>query len=201
MSNYLDLGDGNEPPQTAETIPDEAILESSQDRPELFGMLVDRYEQPFRRLAMRVVRNMQEAEDVVQEAFVKIYRYAKRFKKGEDRKFSSWAYKIVLNTSITHYHKSRKREWNVPEETEASFAESHVQFREIVLERETEAVVKEVLKEMPQELALLLDAYYLKDQSYKAISAQNSISIGALKMKLFRARKLFRKILGKSQSV
>lgn len=180
-------------------IPDEIVLQSSQERPGLFGLLVDRYQPSFLRLAERVVRDRGEAEDVVQEAFVKMYRYAKRFKKGEDRKFSSWAYKIVLNTAITHYHRVRKKDWLLPDPATSGMDptadEARAQFKEAVRDRETEAMVRSVLEVLPPELAALLKAYYLEDKSYKIIAAAQSMSIGALKMKLFRARKLFRKFL------
>lgn len=179
----------------APPVPDEVILHSSQERPALFGLLLDRYQAPFLRLAQRVVRDRTEAEDIVQEAFVKIYRYAHRFQKGNDRKFSSWAYKIVLNTAITHYHKMRKREWLLPEDMDPTAGEAHVRFKEATLNRETEEMVRSVLGLMPQELRSLLTAYYLEDKSYKTIAAAEGMSIGALKMKLFRARKLFKKLL------
>lgn len=184
------------PPNAADAaIPDEVILQSSQEQPALFGILIDRYQAPFLRLAQRVVRERTEAEDVVQDAFVKIYRYAKGFKKGQDRKFSSWAYKIVLNTSITHYHKVRKRELHIPEDMDPTAGEAHIRFKEAVINRETEEVVQSVLDMMPEDLGGLLRAYYLEDKSYKTIAAASGLSIGSLKMKLFRARKLFRKLL------
>ncbi len=182
-------------PDAIAAIPDEVILRSSQERPALFGVLIDRYQAPFLRLAMRVVRDRTEAEDVVQDAFIKIYRYAKKFREGEDRKFSSWAYKIVLNTSITHYHKVKKKEWLLPEGVDPTIGEAHIQFKEVMLDRETEEVVRSVLELMPEDLGQLLKAYYIEDKSYKTIAASEGISSGALKMKLFRARKLFKKFL------
>ena len=182
-----------------EAIPDEVILLSSQERPGLFALLVDRYQPSFLRVAERVVRDRGLAEDVVQEAFVKMYRYARRFKRGEDRKFSSWAYKIVLNTAITHYHKARKREWLLPDPASSGMdpaaAEAHVRFKEAALDRETGEVVRSVLELMPEDLAVLLHSYYLQDKSYQVIAEEHGISIGALKMKLFRARKLFKRFL------
>lgn len=179
-------------------VPDEAILASSQERPALFGLLVERYQASFLRVAGRVVRDRGAAEDVVQEAFVKMYRYAKRFKKGEDRKFSSWAYKIVLNTAITHYHRLRRREWQLPDPAEGSDPtanQARDRFREALLERETEGLVAGVLEVMPADLAALLRAYYLEDKSYRTIAATEGLTIGALKMKLFRARNVFRRHL------
>lgn len=194
---FLTIDESADPssPPAESHIPDEVILESSQERPALFGILIDRYQPSFLRLAHRVVRERTEAEDVVQDAFIKIYRYAKGFKKGQDRKFSSWAYKIVLNTAITHYHKVRKRELLIPEDTDPTAGEAKIQFKEAMLDRETEEVVRSVLEVMPEELGNLLRVYYLEDKSYKAIATSEGVSIGALKMKLFRARKLFKKML------
>jgi len=180
-------------------VPDDIILHSSQERPALFAILVERYQAPFLRLAQRVVNDRGEAEDVVQEAFVKIYRYAKRFQRGEDRKFSSWAYKIVLNTSITHYHKLKKRDWLLPEEGDPTAGEAHVRFREASRDRETEAVVRSVLGVLPQDIRDLLTTYYLEDKSYRTIAAESGMTMGTLKMKLFRARRLFRERLLESK--
>lgn len=177
-------------------IPDEVILRSSLERPALFSVLVDRYSAPFLRLARRVVGGREDAEDVVQEAFLKIYRYGRGFRRGQDRKFSSWAYKIVLNTAITHYHRLRRREWLLPEDgSDPTAGEAHARFREATLDRETQGVVRGVLAMMPQDLKTLITAYYLEDRPYRDIAAREDMTTGALKMKLFRARKLFRRFL------
>ena len=147
------------------------------------------------RAAQRVVSSRSDAEDVVQEAFVKMYRHAKKFRQGEDRKFSSWAYKIVLNTAITHYHRMKKRELPIPEEVDPTAELAHDGFRKATLDRETAEVVRSVLEVMPADLRDLLRAYYLEDQAYQTIADREGMTIGALKMKLFRARKVFKKML------
>ena len=58
---------------TAPAIPDDVLLMESQREPGLFGLLVDRYQAPFLRLAERVVRSHTDAEDVGQEAVVENY--------------------------------------------------------------------------------------------------------------------------------
>ena len=87
---------------------DEELLARSERHPSLFAAIVERYQAAFLRKASQVVGDQEEARDVVQETFVKIYRYAGRFEKQEGASFSSWAYKILMNTSFTHYQK-RKR--------------------------------------------------------------------------------------------
>ena len=190
---YLTLDDPADANASAGiVIADEVILASSQEHPGLFGLLIDRYQAPFLRCAERVVRNHAEAEDVVQDAFIKIYRYASKFRQGEDRKFSSWAYKIVLNTAITHYHRLRRRELPMPEEVDPTAGLARDAFRQATLDRETEEIVRSVLEVVPEDLRSLLAAYYLEDKDYRTIAREEGITVGALKMKLFRARNVFR---------
>ena len=88
---------------------DEQVLAASLSHPSLFALLVRKYEEPFLRKAMSIVHEREEAEDIVQEAFTKIYLNAGKFKTAEGARFSSWGYRILINTALTHYQK-RKRE-------------------------------------------------------------------------------------------
>src|SRR3989339_2188792 len=88
---------------------DEALLVASQEYPDLFSILVDRYQAAFLRFAGRILNSKEEAEDIVQESFLKIYRHADQLRSSPDSKFKSWAYKIVFNTAFTHYRKAKKR--------------------------------------------------------------------------------------------
>ena len=88
---------------------DEEILAASLNKPALFKILVDRYQEAFIRKATGILRNHEEAEDIVQETFVKIYFHGKKFKKLQGIEFKSWAYKILVNTAISRYRKISKK--------------------------------------------------------------------------------------------
>ena len=87
---------------------DEEILRMSLADSSHFAILVDRYETPFLRKALGIVKKQEEAEDIVQETLIKIYRYGSNFKKQKGIEFKSWAYKILMNTAFTHYHRLKK---------------------------------------------------------------------------------------------
>src|SRR5579864_4753628 len=89
-------------------MPDEQILRLALKDPSYFNILVDKYQAAFIRKSLGVVRDREEAEDIVQETFVKIYRYGNNFKKEAGIEFKSWAYKILMNTTFTHYQKLKK---------------------------------------------------------------------------------------------
>lgn len=174
------------------TLKDEKILRASQNEPALFEILVERYQDPLMRAAMRIVRNREEAEDIVQEAFVKMYKNADKFEKLAGIEFKSWAYKIAINTAITHYRKLKRGE--VLSEDPALLQEPDIEPADVRFSNvaDAKAVVANVLDKMPVHLGSVLKSYYIDDKSYKTIAEEESISIPTLKMRLFRAKKLFR---------
>ena len=87
---------------------DEDVLAASFKYPYLFELLVERYEEAFIRRAKRVVHNDEAARDIVQDTFVKIYLYGKSFKPVEGAKFSSWAYKVLMNVCFLWYKKLKR---------------------------------------------------------------------------------------------
>lgn len=173
---------------------DDEILLASLREPALFEILVEKYQEPLLRAAWRIVRNQPEAEDIVQEAFVKIYKNAEKFQKYEGIEFKSWAYKVTINTAITHYRKLKKGEFltedpAVFEEAEGEFADARFSAT-----ADAKAEVGKVLEDMPDHLRTVLERYYLEDKSYKMIADEEDISIPTLKMRLFRAKKIFKKL-------
>ena len=173
---------------------DEDILRASQDEPAMFQMLVEKYQEPLLRAAMRVVRGREEAEDIVQEAFVKIYKNADKFQKLDGIEFKSWAYRVAINTAITHYRKLKRGEFLVEDPAVFQEAGEDLIHERFSLAADAKAAVAAALSQMPAHLGSVLKHYYLEDKSYKTIAVEEQISIPTLKMRLFRAKKLFKKL-------
>lgn len=182
-----------------EDMPDEEILKKSVDNPRLFSLLIDKYQIPFLRKALGIVHSKEEAEDIVQETFSKIYLNATKFKKQPGIEFKSWAWRILVNTSLTHYRKLKKTFGDVSyldeilsndEDAETLFAVEDTLDRD-----ENIGAVRDAINKMPGESAELLRAHYVDDRPYSEIAQKHGITIGALKMKLFRARKVLKDIM------
>lgn len=173
---------------------DEDILYASQEKPALFRVIVARYEKPFLRKAKSIVRGDEDAEDVVQDAFTKIYFHAGKFKKMPGIEFKSWAYKILVNTSINKYHwlKKRPKAEFIDEMMYEKVSESS---ESIVLAADAKMAVESALSRLPVESQKLLTFYYLEDKSYKDIANKENMTIPALKMKLFRAKRMLKKAM------
>jgi len=192
MMTYLDHTSTQS--STLEQMKDEEILKASGKEPALFSLLVERYQEPLLRAALRVVRNRQEAEDIVQEAFVKMYTHADAFQKLEGIGLKSWAYKIVINTAITHYRKLKRPEFL---SEDPSVFEPPEEFADTDIFAATDArhAVAATLEKLPEHLGVALKSYYLEDKSYRTIAQEQKISIPTLKMRLFRAKRVFKKLV------
>ncbi|MEK7560393.1 MAG: RNA polymerase sigma factor [Patescibacteria group bacterium] len=178
---------------------DEDILRASLEEPAMFEMLVERYHEPLLRAAWRVVKQREEAEDIVQEAFLKMYKNAEKFQKYAGIEFKSWAYKVTINTAITHYRKLKRGEFSTEDPSVFQDAEGGVaEEKEIGTQMDARSAVAGVLDQMPGHLRRVLELYYFEDQSYQTIAAQEGMSIPTLKMRLFRAKKLFKKLTDES---
>jgi len=95
--------------QNIKNLPDEEVLAISLVSPSAFEILVDRYQSAFLRKAGGIVKKEEDAQDTVQETFVKIYLNAKKFKKEKaGDSFKNWAYKILVNCAISRYGKLKK---------------------------------------------------------------------------------------------
>lgn len=183
---------GNQPLELAK---DEAILFVSLRNPNLFGVLVDRYQEAFLRAAQRVVKTREDAEDIVQEAFAKIYKNAKKFKKQEGIEFKSWAYKVLLNTSFSHYQRIKKKQGVSMEFFDTYKYDIMDEKDNLKVSVETKDIIQRVLLELPEDLKRIVEMHYVKDMSYEAISKQEGISIAAIKMRLFRGRKIMKDVI------
>lgn len=174
------------------TYSDEEVLKRSQGEPWLFAILLDRYETAFLRKAMSIVYNKNDAEEVVQDTFTKIYVNASSFSPQEGAKFSSWAYKILMNTAFTRYQKLLKEGQR--------FASLDPEFEQFVSEKtdtyarsEKRDGIERILSRLPEHFALVLRLHYLERWSQADIADYTKESVSTIKVRIFRAKSAFRR--------
>ncbi|MGH7141065.1 MAG: RNA polymerase sigma factor [Minisyncoccia bacterium] len=183
---YLETDEG-------EGMCDEEILAASLSRPALFASLVRRYEAPFLRKARGILCDDEEARDAVQEAFTKIYLNAKRFQPVEGASFSSWVWRILINTALTKYARRKRRRAETVELDDELWAlipdRDLRQFEKLSLKDE----IASVLARIPEPLALALRKFFIEGKSQDEMADEEGVSVGAIKSRVFRAKAEFRK--------
>lgn len=171
---------------------DEVILARSVREPWIFSIILDRYEAAFLRRAEYILRSREDAEEVVQDTFTKIYLHGADFEHTPGATFSSWAYKILLNTTFTRYQKLVKQGQR--------FVNTDPEFEKLLGERahhkgfeEDKDAVARVLERLPGHLAAVLRLHYLEHWSHQDIADSTGEAVGTIKARVHRAKAAFRK--------
>ena len=162
-----------------------------------FAVLVDRYKDLVFTLALRMLKNREEAEEVAQDTFIKTYKSIGKFK--GDSKFSTWIYRVAYNSCLDRIKKNKKH-INTLEINE--FTTHQVVTLDNALDKmetkERNVAMKKCIDALPSEESFLLTLYYFDDLSLNEISKIVGITSNSIKVKLFRSRKKLATIL-KSQ--
>lgn len=161
-----------------------------------FATLVDRYKDMVYTLALKMLNNKEEAEEIAQDTFIKVFNSLSKFK-GES-KFSTWVYKVTYNTCLDALKKKKKQN-NVAYIED--FSEHQTKTLEGILdnidEKERNRAIQDCLEELPSDEAFLLTLYYFDDKSIEEVAKVLNISTDNVKIKLFRTRKKLATILKK----
>lgn len=171
---------------------DEDILLASKAQPWLFSVLVERYQEPFLRKARGIIRNPLDAEEVVQDAFTKIYVYADKYEPQSGAKFSSWAYRILMNTAFTRYQKLIKEGQRFTA-IDPEFEQFIGEMKEHAGFEEKRDGIERILDRLPEHLSYVLRLHYLDRWSQEDIATETGENVGTIKARIHRAKAAFRK--------
>ncbi len=154
--------------------------------------------------ALRMTRSPADAEDLVQETYLKAYRAFGSFKEGTNLK--AWLYRILTNTFINSYRARKRR----PEQTDIDDVEDLYLYRRLggleavsagrsaeeqVLEHFTESEVKAAVEALPEQFRMAVLLADVEGFSYKEIAEILDIPIGTVMSRLHRGRKALQKTL------
>jgi len=159
-----------------------------------FAELVDKYKDLVFTLALRMIKNREEAEEVSQDTFIKTFKSLEKFK-GKS-KFSTWVYRIAYNTCLDRL-KRIKRDYHVV--TIDEFTENQIKTIDNALSHmekdEQKNEIQKCLNLLPSEDSFLLTLFYFEDQSLEEISEVVGLTANNVKVKLFRSRKKLATVL------
>lgn len=185
---------------------DLALLEElRQGRESALNELMLRWQRPLLSFAFRYVQSEEDARDLVEELFVRVYRNRDRFKSGT--KFSAWAFTSLSNL-CKNFERWRRRhpafardsltdDWTLAETSAHPLALSEEISRpdEEALRQERIDAVKEGILKLPHDLRVTLLLYQYESLSYKEIGEIVGCTVKGVETRLYRARKALRTIL------
>jgi RNA polymerase sigma-70 factor (ECF subfamily) len=173
----------------------EMISRCQQGDQEALKEIFDKYHKKVYRIAYGVVRQREEALDIVQEVFIKLFRSIKNFK-GKSH-FYTYLYRMVMNTAIDHARKTGKQFISSLDE-EGSFEPSDELEKgpeRILLQKELEEKVKWAMEKLPAEQRAALIFRDVEGLSYQEMAEAMGCSIGTVMSRLHYGRKRIQELL------
>ncbi len=159
---------------------------------EAFATIVDRYKDPLVNYLTHLVRTRERAEDVAQEAFVRLYRFADRYRDHE--RLAPYLFRIATNHVITEMRREKRWRLLVPR-----LVAGTTQFAPApdagLMTDEVQRKVTAALEKLPLKFRAPLALYEIEEWSYEDIAQALGCRMGTIKSRIARARELMRRQL------
>ncbi|WP_299126023.1 sigma-70 family RNA polymerase sigma factor [uncultured Winogradskyella sp.] len=159
-----------------------------------YAQLVDCYKDLVYTLALRMLKHREEAEEVAQDTFIKVFKSLDKFK--GDSKFSTWIYRVAYNTCLDNIKKNKKHLNDVAiDEYNFNKLDTIDNALDNMIKEEKSVLIKKCINKLPEDSSALLTLFYFEELSLDEISKIINIEANTVKVKLFRARKKLAVIL------
>ena len=174
-----------------------------------FEDIVERYKDRAMTLSFRILKNRQDAEDSLQEAFIKAFRAITNKQFEHRSKFSTYFYSIVYNTAVDHYKKLKLRNFSdvsIESNDDSADFESKIDYDRFdsgtvfktekdILGIELQNLINTYLDQLPEKYSVILTMFYINDMSHDEISQTLKLPLGTVKNRIFRAKEKLKEII------
>ncbi|RKD33168.1 RNA polymerase sigma factor [Thermohalobacter berrensis] len=181
---------------------DRLIAESIKGNIDAFEKLIEKYEKTAYNIALKMLKNHEDAMDISQEALIKVYKSISKFNRKSA--FSTWLYRIVVNTCIDFLNKKKKKVFSIdnPITTETGEIKREIEDNtytpEVIIDRkETKEIIYDSIDKLDTIYKTVIILRDIQGFSYKEIAQILDCSIGTVKSRISRGRKILKKIIVK----
>jgi len=182
---------------------DVELVQKSLDNVEYFACLYDRYEKKLLRYVLRISKfSLEESEEILQESFIKAWENLNGF--DQEMKFSSWIYRIVHNTVISEWKKSKSKGKDAKQEVDFEIFQNLASSFDLEEELDKEINKKqliETLNTLSPKYKEVLVLKFLEEKSYNEISDILKKPSGTIATLINRAKQQFITISNKNNSI
>jgi RNA polymerase sigma-70 factor (ECF subfamily) len=184
---------------------DRAIIENDE---QAFAELMKRYRKPVYHMILKMVRNVDDAEDLTIEAFAKAFRNMRKFKK--DYTFSTWLFRIATNNAIDFIRKKKLETMSLDtsfkddsgEAVKIDVEDNELNPMEETIKSQKIELIRIFVDKLPPKYQRLVKLRYFDELSYDEIARELEAPLGTVKAQLHRARELLYDLVkGKEQHI
>lgn len=178
---------------------DRYVTQAVEGDQEAFKRLMEKYQKPLYYHVLKMVKNHEQVEDIVQESFMKAFSNLSSY--NTNYAFSTWMYRITTNHTIDHLRKRKLQTTSIDEPVRAKDGEMQIQIvggaetdRKII-RKERKKIVSDAIHNLPEKYREVIVMRHLEEMSYQEISDELDLPLGTVKAHIFRAREMLYKAL------
>jgi len=166
--------------------------------PSAFARLIASTQQRVYNLAYQILGHRQEAEDLTQEVYLRVWRALSSFR-GE-AKLSTWLYRITVNACLNRRRKLREELYRADDSSLEQIAAHETDPMKAIMAAEEKVALWSAVNQLPAKYRVVITLFYQEQQSYKEIARVLSVPVSTVKARLNRARRLLASCLEEKRS-
>lgn len=153
-----------------------------------YAILVEKHKEMVFSIALKILHNREDAEEIAQDVFVKAYQSLSNFK--NEAKFSTWLYRIVYNTAISKVRKKKIELSPLDDSTINNYSDDTSE-NQFLLSDDPDRfeLLQKALQSLPEDENVIVSLFYQNDSSIEDISSVTGLTVANVKVKLHRIRK------------
>lgn len=165
-----------------------------------YAALVEKYQRALYFHIIKMVKEKEQVEDLVQEAFVKAFDNLSSY--NTDYAFSTWLYRIATNHTIDYLRKKKLQTYSIDDPVSTRDGDMEVQIpdpnfetdREI-LRKQRQEIISNAIQDLPEKYRVVIEMRHMEEKSYQEITEMLDLPLGTVKAHIFRAREMLYKAL------
>lgn len=169
----------------------EWIQEVLDGNKQAYAHIIDKYKNPLYGTVLRMTKNPHDAQDLVQEAFIKVYEQLGKY--DATGSFSSWLYRVAINHCMDEFRKKRYQMKQITIDEEKIINVDHPEI--IFLKQEKSRQIERLIAMLPEDERIILLLRYANELSYDEISEFVGVPLSTVRNKLHRAKVKMRNIV------
>lgn len=165
-----------------------------------YSKLVDKYERALYFHILKMIKDREQVEDLVQEAFVKAFNNLNTY--SNSYAFSTWLYRIATNHTIDYLRKKKLKTLSIDEPMKTRDGEMQMQLPDEdagadrrIMRKQRQRMVQEAIEDLPEKYRKVIEMRHMEEKSYQEIADVLDLPLGTVKAHIFRARELLYKEL------
>lgn len=165
-----------------------------------YKQLVDKYERALYFHILKMIKDKEQVEDLVQETFVKAFDNLNTY--STNYAFSTWLYRIATNHTIDYLRKKKLKTLSIDEPMRTKDGEMEMQLEDEsagtdrdIIRKQRQKIVQKAIENLPEKYRKVIEMRHMEEKSYKEIAKVLDLPLGTVKAHIFRARELLYKAL------